>query len=228
MNSKNFDNRNPPPTPIDLDSLITTSTPPVETKIGYSEYFIKKNKNIFLIILGIIIISILILILIIIFNNKKNHNLPNNNSICEIGKEDKCKTCGLKENECGSCNYRYILEDGKCIANFTFWAKYSHNLYDTTLIENIPLFAQITKMIIMGKEVDFTKKYTNYDFLTDYDFKVYFLMDVSNCTSLDKMFYRSRDIESIYFTKNFKTGNVKSMREMFSSTFDLKSVDISN
>ena len=118
----------------------------------------------------------------------------------------------------------YILKDGECVANFTFWVEY--NGWNKELIHNIPESSIIKKMIVDNKEIDFYNKYQFPSF--PWIHKVYFLMDVSNSVSLSSMFYGQYNIEKIYFTKNFNTSNVKFMNSMFYGAYSLQSADLSN
>ena len=78
----------------------------------------KKSNNYFLIILAVSIIIVWILIsFIIYFLGTKNIR-----DFCEIGEGDKCLTC--KNNKCTSCNPKYELINGKCIATFSINATY--------------------------------------------------------------------------------------------------------
>ena len=189
----------------------------------------QKYKKILLRLIVLVLLVFIILLLIFILsqvnNNKKKEDKYKNN--CEIGKEDKCSACSEKKNECSKCNYRYILKDGKCIANFTFWAEYQYCKYfDCYLINNIPASAIITKMIVNGQELDFIKEFetTNFD-----NTKIYFLMEPTHdIRSLEEMFYQIKNLVSIYFTKSFFTENVIYMNSMFEKCVNLVSIDISN
>ena len=55
---------------------------------------------------------------------------------------------------------------------------------------------------------------------------VYMLVDITNLTSLDYMFYDS-DMSSIIFTSKFNTTHIESMNYMFSSCSHLTSIDFS-
>ena len=52
------------------------------------------------------------------------NNILKSCNLCEIGENDKCLSCVEGKNKCSKCNYKYILENGKCIPNFSFKALY--------------------------------------------------------------------------------------------------------
>ena len=183
-----------------------------------------KNKNSFLsqkknliIISSILLLLIIIIIIILILLLSKEKDL------CEKGDEEKCLSCSDKKGECSSCNPGYILSNGKCEQNYSFKAIY----YTSSENEKIDLFyslpSEIEKMIIDGKDVLPSKNYT---FLTPGTHKLYVLMDISNCTSLSKMFFRIKSLKEIVFTKYFDTKNIIDMKGMFSSCESLSSIDM--
>ena len=198
----------------------------------YFDYQKYKKIVLRLIVLVLLVTFILLLIFILIQvfsnNNKKKEGKEDKyKNNCEIGKEDKCSACSEKKNECSKCNYRYILKDGKCIANFTFWAEYKYcEYFNCYLINNIPASAIITKMIVNNKELDFIKEFETENFDNT---KIYFLMEPTHTIrSLEEMFYKIDNLVSIYFTKNFFTENVIYMNSMFKECTSLVSIDISN
>ena len=135
----------------------------------------KRKKNIIIITSAVVLLICIIVIVIVILVNKDDK--------CELGEEEKCLTC--KKNKCGSCNPGYILNNGKCEPTFSFRA-----VYETDKVnENINLFdilpEQITEMRVNGENVTASKNYT---FEKEGTYEIYVLIDISNFTTLRKMF----------------------------------------
>ena len=81
----------------------------------------------------------------------------------QIGPEELCKTCHeTKENYCTGCNIGYILDNGKCILNYSFRATYfSESPYEKVYIIN-GFSNYITKLIVDGEEMQPTGMYYNF------------------------------------------------------------------
>ena len=39
-------------------------------------------------------------------------------NLCETGEEEKCLSCEENKNECQTCNFGYILENGECLPDY--------------------------------------------------------------------------------------------------------------
>lgn len=71
------------------------------------------------------------------FSIFENNTLKFCNS-CVIGEDDKCFSCDKEINKCSKCNSGYKLENGKCVLNYSFKAKYfSHSNNPITLFNYI-------------------------------------------------------------------------------------------
>jgi surface protein len=68
----------------------------------------------------------------------------------------------------------------------------------------------------------------NYNFSFAGNHSIFILIDLSNCKSLSYMFYKMKNIISIYFSSLFKIENITDMNHIFSECISLTSVDISN
>ena len=186
---------------------------------------VNSNKKIFLFI--IITISSVIVIIIIIFlyfllkKDDENNNVSN---ICKEGKEENCLKC--KKNECIKCNPYYELIDGKCKATFSFRATYE-TIQDN---QNIDLIytnfeKQIIKMIIDENEEIPNKNFT---FKKAGIHTVYMLINLTDLTGVNLMFYKVDNLKTIYFSKEFNISNLKYISNMFLYCTKLTSVDITN
>ena len=118
-------------------------------------------------------------------------------STCELGVDEKCKTCD-QYNYCDSCNPGYKLENRACIINYSFKTLYQTQKEN----QRVNLLGEfkfiIEEMIIDGKKVDPCRKYT---FESIGLHSVYVLVDLSQTSSLESMFYES-DMISIFLVKN--------------------------
>ena len=112
----------------------------IETENEKPKKAIKWTLIIPIIFVIIIILIIIIIIMIKIYKSENNK--------CNIGDENGCLT--YHGVECASCNYRYILFDGSCIPNFSFWATYEID----SEYENINLFYNISIDDIIEMEID--------------------------------------------------------------------------
>ena len=201
----------------------------------------KNNTKCILITIGVILMEALtIIICYFIFRGidvKKNQEDPlkkdNNNNNCEIGEEDKCLTCSTIKNECSSCNFRYLLIDGKCIPNYSFRAEYktTYNDENVTLIYYLPYDfysryndSKILEMAVDGKEVTPSRIY---NFKSPGIHKVYFTLNITNNDCFYSMFKNNKHLTSIYFSQNFNTENIKFMNGMFYNCESLTSIYLS-
>ena len=97
----------------------------------------KKKLNILFIIIPVIsIIVIGVIIFLILFLKKEEKKEEKIIYTCEEGEEDKCLKC--ENNICISCNPRYNLENGICIANYSLKAIYEP-VYDNAKVKLIDI-----------------------------------------------------------------------------------------
>ena len=144
---------------------------------------------------------------------------------CEIGLNEKCAKCDEIKNECSSCNIGYKLKEGKCILNYSFKATYlsEYKNQNIKLINNFP--NSISNMIV--DDIDIQSPSKNYTFSVPGNHTIYFLVDISNLSSLDSLFKDCNKIVSISFTELFSTSHIKNMSHMFDYLTLLTSLDIS-
>ena len=174
---------------------------------------------------------------------------------CEIGPNDKCKTCG-KGKDCASCNFAYFLNNGKCDFISSFNA-----IYETTKEnESIYFFGDydkryakiiITALEIDGEFINSRNLYYTFPKIGKHSVKALIAIDGDNLMNL---FIWNKNLISIQFTlyfntfdiynlggffaqcsrleyvdlSTFDTGKVTHMGSMFSDCSSLKSLDLSN
>ena len=100
--------------------------------------------------------------------------------------------------------------------------------HSSSINEIVSLFGtlpvEISKMLIDNKEVEPCNSYT---FQSIGSHIIYVLIDISESTSLYKMFYNIKNLDSIYFYKNFDTKNIQNFNWMFYGCISLSEIDIS-
>jgi surface protein len=171
-------------------------------------------------LLLIIIIGIIIIIVILL---KGNDNNEESKEKCQKGLDDKCATC--ENDKCGSCNVGYELEDGICKVNFSFKATYETNGEKEEIILLNDIYREnIIEIIIDKINVSSCSKYS---FDQSGEHQVYIKMNLENLTSLN-LFENATSLTSVYFSKEFDTKNISSLKNLFMECTNLKSVDISN
>ena len=212
--------------------------------IDLGEEGVENHKlNKFIIIIPIITISITIIIIIIsifLFSNKEAKEVNKNNSekedskkeednkdlknLCKTGENDECLTC--ENNQCSSCNYRYELMNGTCYPTFSIKTTYKTN-FDN---ETIDLIFNVYEEYIIDMEIDkeIIEPTSTYTFNTSGNHTVYFTLNYTEMNTFNSMFSNLNELTSIYFSKDFDTQNITSLKGMFFSDKNLLSVDISN
>ena len=145
---------------------------------------------------------------------------------CSIGKDEKCLTCGKIKNECGSCNPGYILKDGNCIINYAFKAEYytDQNNINIPLINN-SYINKINQIIIDNEKKEIVNEYIFVPFSGNHT--IYFFIN-SVFDSFEYMFYKNKNIKSIFFSEIINTTKITNINNMFSGCTSLTSIDISN
>ena len=146
--------------------------------------------------------------------------------LCQIGPDDFCTACHETiENYCVGCNLGYILDNGKCILNYSFRATYfSESPYEKVYIIN-GFSNYITKLIVDGEEVQPTGMY--YNFPEPKIHEVYVLIKIPpQFASYDQLFYNLKNLLSIHFTPLFNTTMVESMILMFGQCFSLNYINV--
>ena len=145
---------------------------------------------------------------------------------CQIGPEGFCKLCHeTKENYCIGCNAGYILDDGKCILNYSFRATYfSESPYERVQLIN-DFSNYIKKLNVDGEEVQPNGMY--YNFPEPKIHEVYVLIDIpSQFASYNDLFYNLKNLLSIHFTPLFNTTMAESMILMFGQCLSLNYINV--
>ena len=174
----------------------------------------KKVKKI---ILFIIIVLIIISIIIVISKSS--------DSECEIGEDDKCLLCDNKrKNKCSKCNPGYKIVNGKCILNYSFKAVY-HTYKNNEIIKIINNSSNLIYMNIDGNNIE---SCNYYNFTTSGNHTVFYLMNTTNLTSINSLFYRINKLIYIYFSEIFNSENITDMSKLFYGCASLKSINIKN
>ena len=188
-----------------------------------SELKKKKNIRIIIIISIILFVSIIAIILYLILRSKV---------ICEIGENEKCFSCVKNSKKCGSCNPNFKLENGTCIFIYSFEAIYkisqSNDANDNVKLFNVESLSnyEIKKIQVDGKYIKNNTNYYKFD--KEKEHKVRINIDLQNSKSLEKFFGNINELISINFTNNFNTNYIENMNDMFSSSKNLNSINISN
>ena len=108
---------------------------------------------------------------------------------------------------------------------YSFKAIYHSTSQDETITLFSSLPTTITKMIIDNEEIE---PVTSYTFSTTGYHTIYVLIDISESTSLYKMFYNIKNLDSIYFYKNFDTKNIQNFKWMFYGCTSLTEINMSS
>ena len=199
-------------------------------KIGKYKFSI--NKKIVYIVGGGIILLILLIIIISASVSSGNKNKDNDKdssdkqdeTTCEKGGDDLCKTCD--GNKCGSCNEKYNLVNGVCEPNFDIKSIYT----TTSNNQNIILFNELYNEYMTEMEVDGQKvsPSNNYVFPRSGNHTIYLSIKTEKLNSFSRMFYQIDRLSSIVFTKKLDTKNIVSMERMFVHCNSLTSIDMSH
>ena len=156
------------------------------------------KKKLILIILGIMLVIIILIIVLV---------------LCLKDDDDECEI-----------DNGYILINGNC-EKYSFEAIYNSEIENKSIkLMNI-LPSDIITMIVDNKRVIPSKEYI---FNSIGPHKVNILMDISNSSSLSKMFYQIKNLTSLSFTKHFKTNKITSVKGMFSSCSSLTSINFTS
>ena len=145
-------------------------------------------------------------------------------SSCELGNDNKCKSCSLDGDKCGSCNNGFILEGGMCLSkDYDIIAEYvtddeegyvrllrigciKYMLFDDVYYDNYYL-----PYIKAGKPGTY---------------KAYIKMN-NNC-QYPNLFSDNNNIKTIAFFDNFNSLNINLWNNGFYNSPNLESVDLSN
>ena len=144
--------------------------------------------------------------------------------LCDIGNNNKCKSCSLEIDQCGTCNEGFVLEGGMCLLkDYDFIAEYvttSDDYFIRLLNSNC-----IKYMNFDGVE------YENYPFSFIYAIspgvhKAFIKLN-SNC-NYPYLFANNQNLKYIAFFDNFNSLGIDFMNEGFFNSPNLETVDMSN
>ena len=144
---------------------------------------------------------------------------------CETGINEKCKLCDGIKNECSSCNTGFKLQNGKCIINYSIKANY----YTKSKNQKVKLINNYTNDIVnmIVDDINIISPSKNFVFPNQGNHVIYFLLEISNLTSLNSLFKDCTNLISISFTELFDTSHINNMSEMFTYCTILTSINIS-
>ena len=155
----------------------------------------------------------------------KNYIMEQCHYFCGIN-EKNIYSSDDNKNDTKSCDYGYILIDGKCILNYSFKAIYKTSKIDETIsLINSSFLFNIKEMIIDNEIIMPSPQYT---FSKAGEHSAYFLMDLNNIKSLYGLFAYVKNMYSISFTSCFDTENIVDMSILFYNCTNLETVDVSN
>ena len=145
---------------------------------------------------------------------------------CEVGEEDKCKTCDKVNNECSECNTAYKLVDGKCKPDYFIKAVFLTKQKEDK-IDIINSYGNIAHIFIEGKKI--TLSSTSYQFQKEGNQTVYFQFkyDYNYYGYGSQFFKNNKHLKSISFSafNEFEMGF--SLGSLFAGCTNLTSVDFS-
>jgi surface protein len=175
-----------------------------------------KKKLVIMIIVILLVIILIGLIVFLIFFLKSEPE-------CDLGEDSKCLTCD--KDKCGSCNYGFVLSEGKCLIHYSFKASYNTR-EDNQTIDLINFSTNDIKEIYLDNEIIEPSK--NYTFKSKGVHKLYVLLYDNEKETLSEMFYNVQNMVSISFSELFNnTEKIKDMSNMFKGCLSLESIDIS-
>ena len=147
----------------------------------------------------------------------------------QIKKRDKNNENSIDnnlDNDFLDCNNGSVLVNGRQI-KYSFKATYQTKSDNEKikLMNYIP--NKITEMIVDGIQVK-EKQNIFYTVPLSGSHTIYILINITNCTSLNKLFEDNKNLTSIAFTSEFNTENVENMDSMFDYCSSLVSIKFSN
>ena len=141
---------------------------------------------------------------------------------CDLGKEDKCKSCQKDSSDCYECNDEYILYKGKCVLDYHFVAKYKATYKN----ENI----YFTKSVLISKlkinETIIKNPTYYYNFENPGEYIVY--IKLSNTNVFSHLFTDIQNLISIKFLEISQLAYISLMNDCFKGCINLISIDMRN
>ena len=174
------------------------------------------------------------------------------NSPCEIGGDEKCKTCDETGNKCGSCNTLHVLEKGKCSAEYTIKATYNYQKNNHIKLFETRFVKIKAKMIVNGNITEINLVDNYYSFNEEGENTVYLYLNGGNlnglfkdCDKLISVYIPSNYFNEIKFTdfyslfeecisltsvfiSDINSNSLLYLSNMFKGCRSLKSIDLSN
>lgn len=147
------------------------------------------------------------------------------NYTCQVGENEKCKTCDEIKNMCSSCNSGYNLFNGKCKLDYSIQS----NFYSDKDNQKVNIINSFYIQYIVEMEIDnvIIKPSFEYIFPKAGNHILYLSMNISKLDSLNKMFYEIENLTSISFLDNFDTQFIEDMSYMFYGCKSLTSINLS-
>jgi len=141
---------------------------------------------------------------------------------CDLGKEDKCKSCQRLSQECYECNDEYTKYNGKCVLDYHFVAKYK-----TTFKNELIYFTKSIYISRMKINETIIKNPTYYyTFENPGEHIVYIKLSDTNVFS--HLFTDIRKVISIKFLEISKSAYITLMNDCFRGCINLISIDMTN
>ncbi len=168
---------------------------------------------------------------------------------CNIGEDDKCKTCGINIGTCGSCNDGYILvKNGSCLkidnsimvtyktnkigASIRLFEYKFYDYYYTINTNNIAFYENNIEIYpsfekgLVCEDCGAWAEYFSYKFnyIGEHKIKIVFK---SKLNTMKDFFHGCYNITSIKFSPSFDTSGVNNMESLFGFCENLIDLDIS-
>ena len=139
---------------------------------------------------------------------------------CDLGKEDKCKSCQRSSSQCYECNDEYTKFNGQCVLDYHFEATYK-----TTSKNELVYFinnAYISRMKINGTIIKNPHYY--YTFENPGEHIVY--IKLSSTDVFSHLFTDNRKVITIKFLEISQSAYITYMNDCFSGCINLISIDM--
>lgn len=144
--------------------------------------------------------------------------------LCDIGNNNKCKSCSLEVDQCGACNEGFYLEGGMCLLkDYDIVAEYITQSEDN--------YIQLLKSNCI--------QYMNFDGVDYQDYPFSFIyasssgihkafIKLRNGCNYPYLFANNKYLKYIAFFDNFNSLGIDYMNEGFYNSPNLETVDLSN
>ena len=144
-------------------------------------------------------------------------------NLCETGEEEKCLSCEENKNECQTCNFGYILENGECLPDYFIKIIYYTRQKEDT-IDIINDISDVKHIYIEGEKIIPNGK--SYQFQDEGNHIVY--IQFKNERFFEKyLFYKNKHIKAVTFSNFGEYFIVLPLYYIFAECTNLTSVDFS-